>query len=124
MEVTRRGFAKYFARLLPGLAAAPAAEASFVHSRPANPEERIAMLYDTTLCTGCMACVSACAQANGLAPDTQLSEGLWQMPLDLNSHTKNIIKLYSDPIGTQYSFVKYQCMHCLDPACVAGCPFE
>jgi Fe-S-cluster-containing dehydrogenase component len=123
MEVTRRGFAKYFARLLPGLAAAPAAEASFVHSRPSNPEELVSMLYDTTLCTGCMACVSACSQANGLIPDTQLSEGLWQMPMDLNSHTKNIIKLYSDPDNARYSFVKRQCMHCLDPACVSGCPF-
>jgi Fe-S-cluster-containing dehydrogenase component len=123
MQITRRGFAKYVGRLLPGLAAAPAAKASFVHSQPSKPADLVSMLYDSTLCTGCMACVSACAQANGLAPDTQLGEGLWQMPLDLNSHTKNIIKLYSDPDSSKYSFVKYQCMHCLDPACVAGCPF-
>ena len=82
----------------------------------------VAMLFDTTRCIGCQACVAACAEANGLVPDTLLSGGLHQTPLDLNSHTKNIIKLYQDPDGTS-SFVKRQCMHCLDPACVAGCPF-
>jgi len=86
------------------------------------PADAIAMLYDTTRCIGCMACVSACAETNGLKPDTRLSGGVWQMPLDLNSQTKNIIKLCSDT-GGQSSFVKRQCMHCLDPACVAGCPF-
>lgn len=86
------------------------------------PHDAIAMLYDTTRCIGCQACVSACAETNGLKPDIRLSGGVWQMPLDLNSQTKNIIKLYSDGEG-QTSFVKRQCMHCLEPACVAGCPF-
>jgi len=79
------------------------------------------MLYDTTVCTGCKACVSACAEANGLVPDTRLT-GLHQAPLTLNEFTKNIIKLY-DPVTGPQSFVKQQCMHCLDPACVAACPF-
>lgn len=80
------------------------------------------MLYDATVCIGCKACVSACSTANGLIPDTTLSGGLWQMPTDLNSQTKNIILLAKD--GDKHSFVKRQCMHCLDPACVAGCPFK
>jgi len=84
--------------------------------------DAVAMLYDTTLCIGCKACVVACAETNGLKPDTVLSGGLWQMPLDLNPHTKNIIKLCEGGNG-ETSFVKRQCMHCLDPACVAGCPF-
>ena len=81
------------------------------------------MLYDNTICTGCNACVVACSEANGLPPDTALSGGLWQMPSDLNSKTKNTIKLYKQPDGALSAFVKRQCMHCLDPACVAGCPF-
>jgi Fe-S-cluster-containing dehydrogenase component len=80
------------------------------------------MLYDTTLCTGCKACVSACAEANGLTPDNR-GDGLHQSPLTLNEFTKNIIKLY-DPVTGPQSFVKQQCMHCLDPACVSACPFE
>jgi Fe-S-cluster-containing dehydrogenase component len=86
------------------------------------------MLYDSTLCIGCKACVPACTQANNLTPDTRLSNGLWQMPLDLNSETKNVIKLakrVDDPEDpTQHAFFKHQCMHCLEPACAAGCPFN
>ena len=85
--------------------------------------EPVAMLYDTTRCTGCKACMPACAEANGLQPDTSMSGGIWQLPLDLNAQTKNIIKLWESDDRSQWSFVKRQCMHCLDPACVSGCPF-
>jgi formate dehydrogenase beta subunit len=82
----------------------------------------VSMLYDTTLCIGCKACVSACSRENGLIPDTGESEGLYQMPKYLNDKTKNIIKLYTDKDTGLRSFVKAQCMHCIDPACVAACP--
>jgi Fe-S-cluster-containing dehydrogenase component len=88
---------------------------------PQAVPDAVAMLYDTTVCTGCKACVSACAEANGLVPDTRLT-GLHQAPLSLNEFTKNIIKLY-DPVSGPQSFVKQQCMHCLEPACVSACPF-
>jgi Fe-S-cluster-containing dehydrogenase component len=86
---------------------------------PAAPPDAVGLLYDTTLCIGCKACVVACAEANGLAPDTSWSDGKWQAPLDLNEKTKNIIKLYTD--GGERSFVKQQCMHCIDAACVNAC---
>jgi len=87
---------------------------------PAPPADAVGLLYDTTLCIGCKACVVACAEANGLTPDTSWSEGKWQAPLDLNANTKNIIKLYDDGSGAR-SFVKQQCMHCVDPACANAC---
>jgi Fe-S-cluster-containing dehydrogenase component len=86
--------------------------------------DAIGMLYDTTICTGCQACVVACSETNGLPPDTKVSNGLHQRPLDLNAQTKNIIKLYPGAEGSPFSFVKQQCMHCVDPSCVAGCPFH
>lgn len=89
---------------------------------PQAPADAIAMLYDATVCIGCKACVAACASANDLSPDTALSGGIWQMPLDLNARTKNIILLAKD--GEKTSFMKRQCMHCVDPACVSGCPFK
>jgi len=88
-------------------------------TEPGLSKEAVGMLYDTTRCIGCKACVSACAQANGLEPDTENADGLYQAPLALNSKTKNIIKLYQS--GGQQSFMKAQCMHCIDPACVGAC---
>ena len=111
---------------LGGTAAATLACPAAASEHPAHPDPRpdaMGMLYDNNLCTGCKACMSACNDANGLPPDTSLSEGLWHMPADLNSKTKNIIKAYDDPEGPGFAFVKRQCMHCLDPACVSGCPF-
>ena len=87
------------------------------------PDGAVGLLYDATKCIGCKACVSACVNANGLTPDTSL-DGLHQAPLSLNSSTKNIIKLCKATATHPQSFVKQQCMHCGDPACVAACPFH
>ncbi len=87
-----------------------------------GPADAVGMLYDTTLCIGCKTCVVACREANGKPPDTSNSPGrLYDMPLDLNGTTKNVIKLYKDPDGAERSYMKAQCMHCIDPACVGAC---
>lgn len=93
-------------------------------SKPEASPERLGMLYDTTLCIGCKACVTACYQANDLEPDRGQSEGLWQAPSDLNANTKNIIKLYKEGDGSVRSYVKRQCMQCNEPACAAACMFH
>jgi Fe-S-cluster-containing dehydrogenase component len=85
----------------------------------AAPADAVGLLYDTTKCIGCKACMVACREANGLEPDTSWSGGLYQAPLDLNEKTKTVIKLYDD--GEHRSFVKAQCMHCIDPACANAC---
>ena len=118
--VTRRDFL----RTCGGTGLAVAATAAPIEARtpPEVPQDAVGMLYDTTLCIGCKACVAACSEGNDLVPDTALSGGLYQQPASLNSQTKNIIKLYQGE--KEWSFVKQQCMHCLDPACVSGCPFQ
>ena len=84
------------------------------------PTDAVGMLYDTTRCIGCKACVAACVRANDMTPDRSGVEGdLYLAPTDLNEHTRNIIKLHKD--GREISFMKSQCMHCIDPACVAAC---
>ena len=99
------------------------AEAEEHPAHPVAPSDAIAMLYDSTVCTGCKACMPACNEANNLPADTSMSGGIWDMPTGLNAQTKNIIELYQDPKSDEFAFVKRQCMHCLDPACVTGCPF-
>jgi Fe-S-cluster-containing dehydrogenase component len=85
----------------------------------AAPADAVGLLYDTTKCIGCKACVSACREANGLEPDTTWSEGRYHAPLDLSARAKTVVKLYDD--GSKSSFFKAQCMHCLDPACANAC---
>jgi len=110
-----------------GLVASAAAEEHPAH--PVAAADAVGMLYDNTKCTGCRACMTACSETNGLPAETlcpidpAISTGLWDVPADLDSKTKNIIKLYRETDGNNFAFVKRQCMHCLDPACVTGCPF-
>src|SRR6516164_6561887 len=52
------------------------------------PPDAVGLLYDTTKCIGCKACVSACREANGLDPDTTWSGGLYNAPLALSAKAK------------------------------------
>lgn len=86
------------------------------------PSDAVGLLYDTTRCIGCKACVVACKEANGLTADVDgYGGGLYDAPESLNEHTKTVIQLYRDDPAGEYSFVKKQCMHCVDPACVGAC---
>ena len=106
-------------RVLAGSGAVAAVAPPVSASAPLEaPPGALGMLYDTTRCIGCKACVVACREANDLAPDTGL-DGLHQAPLDLNGRTKNVIKLYRE--GQHVSYFKAQCLHCVDPACVNAC---
>jgi Fe-S-cluster-containing dehydrogenase component len=101
-----------------GAAAAAAATPALAREPKVAPPGAMGMLYDTTRCIGCKACVFACQQANGLEPERDPS-GLHLAPVDLGARTKNVIKLYKD--GPRMSYVKAQCMHCVDPACASAC---
>ena len=113
--------------LLKGIAAAATltvlpATASARERRKA-PSDAVGLLYDTTKCIGCKACVVACREASvtpKLKADTATwGGGLYDAPDGLNERTRNVIQLYRE--GDQQSYVKKQCMHCVDPACVGAC---
>ncbi len=119
MTVTRRA-------LLKGVVAAgtvatlglPVASAS-ARERKTPPSNAVGMLYDATRCIGCKACMVKCKEANGLPPEPGPMEGIYDAPADLSGSTKNVIKLYKD--GDRVSYMKAQCMHCVDPACASAC---
>jgi Fe-S-cluster-containing dehydrogenase component len=117
MAVDRRTVLKLLP-LAPAAAAATPARAALPPG--AAPPHAVGMLYDATRCIGCRACMVACKEANDLpAEPGPLADGLWDAPLSLDASTKTIIKLARD--GDERSFVKAQCMHCLDPACASAC---
>jgi len=73
-----------------------------------RPGEQYAFAVDLDLCTGCKACVSACHSLNGLDDDeTWRSVGLLQ--------GGTAVEPYQQTVTTA-------CHHCLDPACLNGCP--
>jgi Fe-S-cluster-containing dehydrogenase component len=119
MKVGRRNAMK---ALVAGgaLAAAKAAPVEAARVKGFDSADAMGMLYDTTLCIGCKACVVACREANDLEYRRD-AEGLHLAPVDLDSRTKNVIKLYKAADGPERSYVKAQCMHCIDPACAASC---
>ncbi len=127
MEITRRELLHKLttggAVFAAGSAVSAATLTGVAHAEEAKvPPQAVGMLYDATLCIGCQTCVVACTKANNLTPDTRL-DPLHQAPADLNNYTKTIIKLYKEADGKDFSYVKQQCMHCIDPACVAACMF-
>ena len=89
------------------------------------PPDAVGMLYDSTLCIGCKACVVKCREVNKLSPQrTKKDGGLHDMQTDLDFDTMTVIKLYQNHEGAEgppTAFIKQQCMHCIDPACVSAC---
>lgn len=75
---------------------------------------KAAILTDTTRCIGCNQCVIACKKVNHLAPDLPRQ---WDLADGLSAG--NWTSLVEGPKG---SFVRKQCRHCLEPACVSACP--
>lgn len=124
MEITRRQLITIIAKTgVPAAVAVSVGVPTATAESVPMPNAAVSLLYDATICIGCKSCVAACANANDTAPDVR-RDGLHQAPYDLNDLTRNIIKLYKPTDGSPSSYVKRQCMHCLDPACAAGCPFQ
>lgn len=109
--------------LLKGIAAAAAtmtvvSTPGMARERKKVPADAIGLLYDSTKCVGCKACTVACKDANKLKADTRASK-LYDAPDGLNDRAKTVIQLAK--YGDDSAYVKKQCMHCIDPACVGAC---
>jgi len=119
----------FFKRTAGGVASLCAA--SVVEARPnleAAPEA-VGMLFDSTLCVGCKACVAKCKEVNDMPPVIEGDKLAWDSARDLSPDTLNVIKVYKngnaetkDQINDGYCFEKRSCMHCVDPGCVSVCP--
>lgn len=151
-NTSRRTFLKVMGATAAGLVGAKKASASGSVEGPFVKDTDAAMMYDTTLCVGCKACVSACKRVNaGGAPEGgainlySQDQGIqqyvapfdqdktWDAPPHLDPTTRTVIQLYkggeiqkqapgSRNQDKNWSYVKKQCMHCGEPGCVTACP--
>jgi len=83
-----------------------------------------AVLVDLTRCIGCRGCQVACKSWNERSVKKTVNQGEYTNPPKLNSDTYTRIE-FLEKGTTQapaWHFIKDQCMHCGDPACVSACP--
>ncbi|MDI5810877.1 hydrogenase 2 operon protein HybA, partial [Salmonella enterica subsp. enterica serovar Anatum] len=109
------------------LGAAPSVSHAAAENRPPIPGS-LGMLYDSTLCVGCQACVTKCQDINFPARNPE-GEQTWSNNDKLSPYTNNIIQVWRSGTGVNkdqeengYAYIKKQCMHCVDPNCVSVCP--
>ncbi len=92
------------------------------------PPDPYGCLVDVTRCIGCRKCELACNKVNNLPEPERPFTDLTVMDAlrrpDSNSYTV-VNRYYSGRMDEQRqllpSYVKVQCMHCQDPACVSAC---
>ncbi len=114
MALNRRGFFKVL-----GIAGTTLALGKDLKASPgsnSNIEFR-GVLYDSARCKGCRGCEYDCADANGLP----LPEPGQKIPMVRNTSElkRTVVNEYNTSKGPV--FIKMQCMHCNEPACVAAC---
>ncbi len=87
------------------------------HAKKVENIRQMAILTDVTKCIGCEQCVAACQETHHLRPEqpwrwlrrvTDLSAARWTTILELRTEKGR-------------RFVRRQCRHCLEPACVEAC---
>jgi Fe-S-cluster-containing dehydrogenase component len=124
MKINRRDFLKV---ALSGIASVSTstflfkkvASARTIFEKHFEEKEFMGILVDTTRCTGCRSCELACAEAHGLPiPDIE-DRTVFNSIRNTSVKQWTVVNRFETEKGEV--FVKKQCMHCTQPACVAAC---
>jgi formate dehydrogenase iron-sulfur subunit len=81
--------------------------------------ELMGVLVDTTLCIGCRNCELVCAETHDLSVPDISDESVFEEIRDTSITQWTVVNRYDTERGEV--FVKKQCMHCCQPACVSAC---
>jgi Fe-S-cluster-containing dehydrogenase component len=125
MDMNRRNFIKVAGAAGTAFLCWPAKAEAWESKAPDDP---YGCLVDVTRCIGCRRCELACAEVNGLPlPDVSLEDDeVFESKRWMNENTYTVVNRYftgrldqeRNPVP---AYVKTQCMHCQDPACVSAC---
>jgi Fe-S-cluster-containing dehydrogenase component len=92
---------------------------------PGDDSKLLGVLVDATICIGCRKCEWACNQANEL-PSQEIQA--FDDKSVFNSHRRptdgayTVVNAFNDPeLPDKQRYLKVQCMHCNEPACVSAC---
>ena len=124
MSISRRQFMALSGMAAGSLLTPPAADA-----RQSNvPGDASGALVDLTMCVGCRKCEQACNTVNELpAPQAPFDDprvlNEYRRPTDRAFTVVN--RFHTGRLDERdrliHTYVKTQCMHCQDPACVSAC---
>ncbi|MDW7678921.1 MAG: 4Fe-4S dicluster domain-containing protein [bacterium] len=124
MGIDRRGFFKHIAGI--GAAAVSNTTKLFGQEYFAGYPDRFGVLFDLTVCIGCRKCEWACNDVNKL-PNKSIEEfedkSVFAQKRRPQADTFTIVNRFDNPKNPERPlYIKNQCMHCNEPACVSACP--
>lgn len=125
MSIGRRQFLKSVSLGLAGAAVSPSLASAWESKAP---PDALCCLVDITRCIGCRKCELACNQVNALPePKVRFDDlrVLDEKRRPTNTAYTVVNRYYTGNLDEKNqlvpSFVKIQCMHCQDAACVSAC---
>ncbi len=85
---------------------------------------RLSKFIDTSKCTACRGCQTACKSWNELPAEILEFKGSLQTHTDTSPDTFTYVQMLERFESAQHDwfFMKRQCMHCTDAACIKVCP--
>jgi formate dehydrogenase iron-sulfur subunit len=128
MDLDRRAFLKTAGRVALSVSVinTSARRAAAGEERP-SADDAMGVLVDLTKCNGCRQCEAACQEAAGFEVPTKeelLDESVFveRRPLAPRSYTMvNRFRGRGEEAEAVAVYVKSNCLHCLNPACVSAC---
>jgi formate dehydrogenase iron-sulfur subunit len=128
VDISRRAFLKKAGIAGAGSVALAAGIEEAAASGPVpHSEDWVGVLVDLTKCNGCRRCEAACKKANGF--ETMTKEDLADISV-FETHRRQDPRSYTTVNefhcpdrsgGSKAVYVKNNCLHCVDPACVSAC---
>ncbi len=95
-------------------------------SVPTAGSEGLGVLVDCTHCVGCRRCEKACNEVNEDLPRQPAGsfddDSVFQRQRRMDAGAYTVVNRYQNPADPDKpTYAKFQCMHCLNPACVSAC---